>query len=194
MNKKINKSSFFAGTLFLFFTLNVFCSFFILSMKTFTIFQLIEKAHWVLLLLSAFAVFSLCYSTESTKQCISDCATLLNSYVEHDALNINHKIEVCTLFICEFYSSMNHFQPFDVICTRLKSSLQRSSFKTSRLYSPVDISISTWKRFIHSCTLQLRIWWFCCNSSLNKVKCQFSIWVVKHLRAYAGLLQKLKQV
>ena len=85
---------FFAGTIFLCFTLNAFCSFYLLAMKSFTIFQLIEKAHWVLLLLSAFGVFSLCFSTESTNKAITDCATLLNSTCSHDALNINHKVEV----------------------------------------------------------------------------------------------------
>lgn len=84
---------FFPGTIFLCFTLNAFCTFFMLALKTFTIFQLIEKAHWVLL--SAFGIFSLCFSTESTNKAISDCATLLNAMYSHDALdNINHKVEV----------------------------------------------------------------------------------------------------
>lgn len=67
-----------------------------LTMKTFTIFQLIEKAHWVLL--SAFGVFSLCSSTESTNKAIIDCATLLSSTYSHEAFeSINHKVEVCSI-------------------------------------------------------------------------------------------------
>lgn len=63
-------------------------------MKSFAIFQLIEKAHWVLL--SAFGIFSLCSSTESTNKAITDCAALVNSTYADDAFEgINHKIEVC---------------------------------------------------------------------------------------------------
>ncbi|CRK99315.1 CLUMA_CG012766, isoform A [Clunio marinus] len=85
--------SFAFGTLFLFFTLNSFCTFFMMTTKNFTIFQLIEKAHWILL--SAFAIFSLCYTTESTNKAISDCASLLNTIYSHDDFeNINHKVEI----------------------------------------------------------------------------------------------------
>lgn len=88
-------------------------------MKSFTIFQLIEKAHWVLL--SAFGIFSLCSSTESTNKAISDCATLLNSMYSHDAIeNINHQLEVC--FNGSFFSesfSMNHFFSHELsLCCR----------------------------------------------------------------------------
>ena len=83
-----------AGTIFLFFTLNAFCSFYMLSLKTFTIFQLIEKANWIFL--SAFGIFSLCFSTETTNKAITDCTTLLNTMYSHDACeNINHQVEVC---------------------------------------------------------------------------------------------------
>lgn len=83
-----------AGTIFLFFTLNAFCSFYMLSLKTFTIFQLIEKANWIFL--SAFGIFSLCFSTETTNKAITDCTTLLNTIYSHDACeNINHQVEVC---------------------------------------------------------------------------------------------------
>lgn len=72
-----------------------------MTLKTFTIFQLIEKAHWVLL--SAFGIFSLCCSTESTNKAISDCATLLNAMFSHDGVdNINHKVEVSFNGVNEF--------------------------------------------------------------------------------------------
>jgi hypothetical protein len=83
----------FAGALFLFFTLNAFCTFFLLATKSFTIFHLIEKVHWVLL--AALGVFALCSSTESTNKAIKDCAALLNSTFTPDAFaSINHKVEV----------------------------------------------------------------------------------------------------
>lgn len=81
------------GTIFLFFTLNAFCSFYMLSLKTFTIFQLIERANWILL--SAFGIFALCLSSETTNKAITDCTTLLNTMYSHDGdENINHKVKV----------------------------------------------------------------------------------------------------
>lgn len=109
----INKNQlwFFAGTIFLFFTLNAFCTFFMLTMKSFTIFQLIEKVQWVLL--SALGIFALCLSTESTNKAISDCTTLLSSAYSHDALeSINHKADVGVLWgerMGVESVSLNHF-------------------------------------------------------------------------------------
>lgn len=78
-------------------------------MKSFTIFQLIEKVQWVLL--SALGIFALCLSTESTNKAISDCTTLLSSAYSHDALeSINHKADVGVLCGEGVESvSLNHF-------------------------------------------------------------------------------------
>lgn len=82
------------GTIFLFFTLNAFCTFYMLSLKSFAIFQLIEKANWIFL--SGFGVFSLCISAETTNKAINDCTTLLNAMFSHDACeSINQKLDVC---------------------------------------------------------------------------------------------------
>lgn len=64
-----------------------------LAIKSFTIFQLIEKAQWVLL--AALGVFSLCTSTEAALKQISDCSAFMNGIYSHDAGSINHKVEVC---------------------------------------------------------------------------------------------------
>lgn len=146
----INKKNFLAfstGTIFLLFTLNAFCTFYLLSMKSFAIFQLIEKAHWVLL--SAFGIFSLCSSTESTTKAITDCAALVSStYADDASEGINHKVEVCFHRISLFLSLCYRWFVFNSILVcyvsihRLKSSLQRLSSKASHCCSPVDISTS----------------------------------------------------
>jgi hypothetical protein len=71
----------FIATIFLNFTLNSFCTFFMLAMKSFTIFQLIEKILW--LLLSSLAIFTLCYSTEASYKAINDFSTLFGTYCSH---------------------------------------------------------------------------------------------------------------
>lgn len=64
-----------------------------LTMKTFTIFHLIEKVLW--LLLSSMAIFTLCYTTEASYKAINDFSTLLCTYISHqsddddDTENIN---------------------------------------------------------------------------------------------------------
>lgn len=102
----------FAATIFLNFTLNSFCIFFMMAMKSFTIFHLIEKILW--LLLSSLAIFTLCYSTEASHKAISDFSTLFCTYTSHDSFyhhcgcyncceggmcaakmkGINHRVEV----------------------------------------------------------------------------------------------------
>lgn len=168
------------GTIFLFFTLNAFCSFYMLSLKTFTIFQLIEKTNWIFL--SAFGIFSLCFSTETTNKAITDCTTLLNTmYSYADDESINHKVEVCRKIhgyaafkqipICAMNLSFFHrklFSIFVVHSNRLKSFLQRSSFKASRLFLPVDISTSIWAYSTRLCTHRLHTWWFYCSLTLSE--------------------------
>jgi hypothetical protein len=54
-----------------------------LATQTFTIFQLIEKALW--LLLSSLAIFTLCCSTEAPYKVINDFLTLFCAHVTHGA-------------------------------------------------------------------------------------------------------------
>lgn len=137
-----------AGTIFLSFTLNAFCIFFMLVVKSFTIFQLIEKLH--LVLLSAFAVFSLCASTESTNKAITDCATVLNTMYSHDAFeNINHKVEVCfneseTIFFIVHTSFHCLLFPCQIEIIFTKIIIQRQSFVFTCGYFEINM------RMLHS--------------------------------------------
>jgi hypothetical protein len=109
------------GTIFLCFTLHVFCIFYALALKKFTIFHLIEKA--LLAVLSALGIFSLCSSTESTNKAISDCATLFNAMYSQDVFEItmDQKVDVC--FFC---------------CFHLNESIFKQSFIVVVIFIPTD--------------------------------------------------------
>lgn len=94
------------------------------------------------------------------------------------ALIIKSKYIFLFFFVGSFWQktfSMNRFCShgsslcFVVTVFRLRSSLQRSSFRVSHLYSPVDILKSTWKRCTRSCTHQSPISWFYCSSTLDQM-------------------------
>lgn len=149
-----------------------------LAIKTFTIFQLIEKSHWVVL--AALGVFFLCSSTESALQQISECSAIVSRMYSHDAsANINHAVEVCFSLSSPILSSTFcniHqwiiFQTQSRHCSRSKSSTWRLSFKANHWYSPVDISTSIWKWCTRLSVHRSRIWWFYCNSTLSKLKAE----------------------
>lgn len=141
-----------------------------MAMKSFTIFQLIEKILW--LLLSSIAIFTLCYSTEATHKAISDFSTLFSSYISHkhlrnianingmyaggygvdggdtDVKRINQRVEVLSELKRNFSNALKFFslslflsQPTQIEIILMKISIQRNSFIFTCGYFDINMSL-----------------------------------------------------